>query len=127
VLLDTNVVLRHLTGDPPAQARRATALLSNATPLELPDLIVAELVYALQSIYQRPRHEVAALIRAVLSLPSVVTVDPRVLLRALQLYERHPVDFPDAYLAAVAESGDGQVASFDRDLDRFDTITRVGP
>jgi hypothetical protein len=37
--LDTNVLIRHLTGDPPAQARRATAFLAAADELLVPDLI----------------------------------------------------------------------------------------
>ena len=43
--VDTNVLIRHLTGDPPGQAARATRLLSRAGQLLLPDLIVAEVVY----------------------------------------------------------------------------------
>lgn len=42
MLLDTNVVVRHLTGQPPDQARRATRFLREAEELDLRDLIVAE-------------------------------------------------------------------------------------
>lgn len=49
MLLDTNVVVRHLTGQPPDQARRATRFLREAEALDLPRLIVAELVYVLES------------------------------------------------------------------------------
>ena len=34
--LDTNVLIRHLTGDSPGQAARATRLLSRAVVLVLP-------------------------------------------------------------------------------------------
>jgi predicted nucleic acid-binding protein len=53
--LHTNVLIRHLTGDPPEQAARATRLLSQAQQLLLPDLIVAEIVYVLESFYEVPR------------------------------------------------------------------------
>ena len=53
--LDTNVLIRHLTGDPPGQAARATRLLSRAGQLRLPDLIVAEVVNVLESFYEVPR------------------------------------------------------------------------
>ncbi|MDQ2844820.1 MAG: hypothetical protein M3Y77_00335 [Actinomycetota bacterium] len=33
--VDTNVLIRHLTGDPPEQAKRATKLLAETTPLQL--------------------------------------------------------------------------------------------
>ena len=49
--VDTNVLIRHLTGDPPDLAARATAFLAAADELLLPDLIVAEVVYVLESFY----------------------------------------------------------------------------
>lgn len=127
MLLDTNVLVRHLTGQPLAQARRATKFLRGAERLELPDLIVAELVYVLESVYARPRSEVAAVSRAVLAMTAVEVVDERLLLRAVELYETHRIDFAEAYLAARAEAGDGLVASFDRGLDRVASVQRVEP
>ena len=42
--VDTNILVRHLTGDPPDLAARATAYLASATELLLADLIVAETI-----------------------------------------------------------------------------------
>lgn len=61
VFLDTNVLIRHLTGDPPVQARRATAFLVAADELLVPDLVVAEVVFALESFYEVKRERVAEL------------------------------------------------------------------
>ena len=44
-IIDTNVLVRHLTGDPPEMAARATAYLETEQELLLTDLIVAETVY----------------------------------------------------------------------------------
>lgn len=127
-LLDTNILVRHLTGDPPAQARRATALLRRADELILTDLIFAELVYVLESYYERPRAEVARLSRSLLALDSIAVADHDLLLRGLDLYESERLDFAEAYLAATAEiSGIERVASFDRSLDRVPTIERIEP
>lgn len=52
--VDTNVLIRHLTGVPPKLARRATRLLATADVLPLADLIVAECVYVLESYYEVP-------------------------------------------------------------------------
>src|SRR5205807_1713405 len=46
--VDTNILVRHLTGDPPAMAARATAYLREEPELLLTDLIVAETVYVLE-------------------------------------------------------------------------------
>jgi predicted nucleic acid-binding protein len=126
--LDTNVLIRHLTGDPPGQARRATAFLKRAEELLVPDLIVAEIVYVLESFYEVERKRVAELVRAVIGFPAIVVVDRPLLLRALEVYEVDRLDFADAYLVARAEASSVQtIASFDRSIDRVGTIERVEP
>ena len=128
VFLDTNVLIRHLTGDPPVQARRATAFLAAADELLVPDLIVAEVVFVLESFYEVERERVAELVRAVIGFPATVVVDAPLLLRALELYEVDRIDFAEAYLVASAEAtGVETIASFDRSVDRVPTVRRVEP
>ena len=127
-LLDTNILVRHLTGDPPAQARRATAFLRGSDELVLTDLVVAELVYVLESFYSRPRREVATAARSLLAMTSVTVVDRDLLLRALEHYDSSRLDFAETYHAAAAELwGIDRVASFDKALDRITTIERHEP
>lgn len=126
--VDTNVLVRHLTGDPPAMAKRATALLGSGSELLLADLVVAETVYVLELFYEVPRDQVATTIRSLLALASISVVDRDVLLRAVEVYEIDRLDFAEAYLVACAEStGIGRVVSFDRSIDRVSTIERVEP
>lgn len=126
--VDTNVLIRHLTGDPPDQARRATAFLAETDELLLPDLIVAELVYVLESFYEVPVEEVARMVRSVIAYPPIRTLDPALLLRSLEVYETHRIDFAEAYLVASAEAaGIPDIISFDRSIDRVSTIKRSEP
>lgn len=126
--VDTNVLVRHLTGDPPDMAARATAYLEAETELLLADLIVAETVYVLESFYEAPRQQVAEAVRSLLAFEPVVTVDPALLLRAVEVYETDRIDFAEAYLVACAETtGINRVASFDRSIDRVGTVDRVEP
>jgi predicted nucleic acid-binding protein len=126
--VDTNVLVRHLTGDPPDMATRATRYLARADELLLADLIAAETVYVLESFYDVPRSEVARLIRAILAFPAIRALDPALLLRALEVYETLNIDFAEAYLVASAEAaGVDDIASFDHDLDRVATVNRVEP
>lgn len=85
--VDTNVLVRHLTGDPPEMAARATAYLAGEQELLVADLIIAETIYVLESFYEAPRPEIAAAMRSLLAFESVVTIDPAMLLRALEVYE----------------------------------------
>jgi len=126
--VDTNILIRHLTGDPPDLAKRATTFLAQAEELLLADLIVAEIVYVLESFYEVPAEKVARLMQSVIAFESIRTLDPALLLRSLDVYVHHKIDFAEAYLVASAESaGVEHIASFDRSIDRVPTVSRVEP
>ena len=126
--VDTNILVRHLTADPPEMAQLATRFLASERDLLLADLIVAETIYVLESFYEAPRGQVAEAIRSLIALDSIMCVDPALLLRAIELYEIDRLDFAEAYLVASAESTEVyRVASFDKAIDRIDTTTRVEP
>ena len=128
--IDTNVVIRHLTGDPPEMAQCASRFLAaaGAGELRLADLVLAEIVYVLESFYKVPRGQVAEYARAIVAFPAIRVDDPAMLLRAIEVYEKDRLDFADAYLVALAErSGLGVVVSFDKAIDRVDSIRRVAP
>ena len=127
VLLDTNVVIRHLTGDPPEMAKRAARFLASEAELVLADVILAECVYVLESVYRIDRVAVAQLMRAALMLPTV-SADVELLFRALEVYEDDRLDFAEAYLVAAAEFTDVEsIASFDKAIDRVSSVERLIP
>ncbi len=122
------MIVRHLTGDPPVLAARATAALAGSGGLLLADLVVAECVYVLESFYEVERPRVAELMRAAIALPSIAVLDAPALRRALEVYELDRLDFAEAYLVAQAEvTGVDAIMSFDRSIDRVETIRRVEP
>lgn len=126
--VDTNVLVRHLTGDPPAMSAAATAYLRAEPEPFLADLIAAETIYVLEFFYEISRGQVAETMRSLLALGSIVVVDRDVLLRAVEVYEVDRLDFAEAYLVACAEStGIGRVASFDQAIDRVATVQRIEP
>jgi len=126
--VDTNVLIRHLTGEPAAMAGRATAFLRDQPALLLTDLVMAETVYVLEAFYEVDREHIAEIMRSLLALTSIVVADRDVLLRAVEVYEANRLDFAEAYLVACAEStGVGRIASFDRTIDRVKTVERIEP
>ena len=128
LLLDTNVLVRHLTGDPPEQAARATSFLSEERDLVVPDLVIAKMVYVLESVYGAARPTVAAAVRSVLTFDSIHVADEQLLLRTVEVYELGRLHFAESYLIAMAErSGIAAIASFDRAIDRVPTVRRVEP
>ncbi len=132
-LLDANVVLRFLRRDQPVMAAAAEALFARAergeVRLILDSLILAEVVFVLQSYYKVGRETIAdAMLDMINSGGGVETDRPAVLNDALERYRRHSqVDFGDAMLGALAAEQKISVASFDRDLDRFKDVVRFEP
>jgi predicted nucleic-acid-binding protein len=109
-------------------AARATAALAQPGPLLLVDLVVAECVYVLESFCEVEHDQVAQVMRAAIALPSIETIDPDLLLRALAIYEIERLDFAEAYLVAQAETTAVEhILSFDRSIDQVGTVARREP
>jgi predicted nucleic acid-binding protein len=126
--VDSDVLVRHLVGDPPDMATRATAYLRKETGLLVTDLIFAETIYVLESFYEVARTEICEAMQSLITMKSVSIVDAPLLLRALELYEYDRLDFAESYLVALAEStGVKKVASFDRSMDRIKSVKRIQP
>jgi predicted nucleic acid-binding protein len=125
--VDTNVLIRHLTGDPPEQAARATAALASAEALLLTEVVVAECVFVLESFYGLDRPRVAEALRAAVAMESTRLADPAGVLRALEVYELYGVHFAEAHLIASSEVAGTAVLSLDRDIDRVPGGRRLEP
>jgi predicted nucleic-acid-binding protein len=90
--------------------------------------MLAECVLVLESFYEVERGRVATLMRAAVALPAIETLDPALLLRALEVYEVDRLDFAEGYLVAQAEAtGVGAIVSSDRAIDRVGGVTRREP
>jgi predicted nucleic-acid-binding protein len=109
-------------------ARASAALADRNEELLLTDLVLAECVYVLESFYEVQSGRVAELMRSAIALRTVKVADRELLLRALEVYDIDRLDFAEAYLVARAEAGDtAEILSFDRSIDRIDTVTRREP
>ncbi len=131
LLLDTNVILRFLTGEPKSQAEASRNLFLSAASgdvvLEVCPVVVAEVFYTLESFYKVDREEVAARLAALLSRKGIKVMEQDRVFDALARLGKVNVGFADAYLAAGAALDSVPVASFDRDFDRFKDIKRFEP
>ena len=57
-------------------------------------------MYVLEQFYEAPCDHVAESLRSCIAHPSIIAMDPALLLRALEVYEIDRVDFAKAYLVA---------------------------
>lgn len=130
-LVDTSVLIRLLTDDPPGSAARTTAMLTGGHqladgPLLMTDLVAAETLWVLESRYRMPGPVAVAALRALVASPGIVCDDGTELVRILELHERG-ASVVDAHLVARAEREDLPVVTFDRDLGRGTDIVRIEP
>lgn len=99
--VDTDVVVRYLTGDDPGQAARARAVI-DAGQVFVSTTVLLESEWVLRGVYGFAREEVAEALRAFSGLPDVSVESPALLAEALDRAEKG-MDFADAlHLAAAA-------------------------
>ena len=121
VIVDANVFLSTLVHRNDEQRDAAKALLLKAEDGELevilPQFVVFEIVYVLQSTYRIPASELAPMLRDLIALPGVLVIDECPWKRVLQYWPAPLPSLADAAIVAVAANNryDG-VATFDRKL-----------
>lgn len=126
VLLDTNVILRHALGDDPSHQQQAQRLFQEAEEgklrLLVSTLVLAQVVWTLESFYRASREYISGLLDSLLSTPGVAAIEPRVARRSIEIYAAHKkLEIVDAYLVALAEETKTPVlATFNKsDFRRF--------
>ncbi len=117
--VDANVFLRYLTDDDPKKAERVALLLDRASRGEIrlvtTELVLAEVVWVLESSYGLGNLEIAPLIKGILSTPGLEVVNGNLVARAIDHYQTRNIDFVGGYIAALMEKRKiNEVYSFDR-------------
>jgi predicted nucleic-acid-binding protein len=101
-MLDTNVLLDWLLARDEARTGRIDKLLATAKDLQIPDIIIVELTFALEKFYEFPRDIVVENINKVIDEP-VFNCNRVLFRRALVDYVDHPaLSFVDCCLIHYA-------------------------
>lgn len=119
IFVDTNVFLRYLTNDVPAQAEAVEALLGRArngdVSLVTNTIVIAEIVWTLESFYHLSAERIRDQVLAIANTPGLTLPERDVIMQAAVWYADEHVDFADAYSAAwMASQGISVAATFDR-------------
>ncbi len=133
VFADTNLFLRYLTNDVPAQADAVEALLKRAKRGEVSlvtnALVMAEIVWTLESFYKLQKAEIRDKVLAILNTSGVEITDSELVLQAVAWYADKNVDYIDAYNAAwMPGQGLAVACTFDqRHFSQFEGIKVAVP
>jgi predicted nucleic acid-binding protein len=110
--LDTSMVVRYLTGDPPELAEQAARIIDSEDGLQVTDVVLAETAYVLTSVYRVPRDVVVDHLIAFLQKENIApfALDKGVVLQAMLLCRPSGrVSFADALVWAAARSAGSRV------------------
>ena len=111
--VDTNVLVRLLTGDDAAQARRATTLFKKES-IFIPKTVLLETEWVLRRLYRLERKAVVGAFRKLSGLGNVELEQPLVAAQALQWCE-DGMDFADALHLASSHNA-SKFATFDAQM-----------
>lgn len=111
--VDTNIAVRFLTGDEPAQAGRARAIFEGEAVLLL-KTVMLETEWVLRSLYRFDSMRIADAFMALIALPAVECEDVSAVAKAIG-WMRNGLDFADAVHLASAKPA-GRFATFDGEL-----------
>jgi predicted nucleic-acid-binding protein len=116
--IDTNLIVRYLTGDHPKQSPRARKLI-DGRPVFAAVTVMLEVEWVLRSTYEYHPADVARALKSFAGLPTVTIEDGAIVAAALDLAEKG-MDFADALHLGRSTHCEG-FATFDRKFVRAAT------
>lgn len=129
--LDTNVLVRYLAQDDETQSALATRLLEGSLSHEEPgfvsSVVLAELVWVLESNYQLDREKIATLLDALLRTQQLKFEDRDAAIQALRDFRTSKADYVDCLIQRVgAGSGCAYTVTSDKAAARLDGMRLPG-
>jgi len=130
-VIDTNLLVRYLINDDQKKAEAVDNLLDRAAKGEVriivPSVVIAELVWVLESFYQLKADAILELVEAIINTSGLDVTDKSTIIPALRLYKSKKIDFIDAWIIEFAkERGVKAIYTFDkrhfRDIEGIEVI-----
>ena len=119
--LDTNVLVRYLTQDDAAQARKAEATIDGAVARRercvVGPVVLCELVWVLRDAYDTPKDQIVDVLDRIFATQQFEIVDRARVRDALEEYRTGSGDFADYVIGASNRAaGCDETVTFDRGL-----------
>jgi len=117
VILDTNAVLRFITGDNIEKCQKVSDLI-NTNDCIVPIEVIAEVVYNLEKFYMYPRNLIADEIKDFIAIKENLVFEENVIRHGCNTFASTNFDFIDCLLIAYANVKGNPVFTFDNDLNK---------
>lgn len=128
--LDTNILVRYLTQDDPAQSAKAAEILERRltpkTPGFVSVVVVVETVWVLDRAYGLTDQEIAAVVERLLQVEVLAIEDEQEVFTAMIALKQGRASFSDALIAELgARAGCTRTLTFDRKAGRLPSFELV--
>ena len=127
--LDTNVLVRYVTQDDPAQSAKASQLIESltaASPGFVSLVSIVELVWVLQTCYQSAKSEVVMVLETLLHTRELTAEHADIIWQALRKFIASKADVADCLIERCAHAaGCEYTATFDLEAARATGMKRL--
>jgi len=117
-IIDTNIVLRYLMNDSPDLSPKAKEIIEQNI-VEVPVEVLCEVVYVLSGYYKVDRQNVSAKLKQFFEQTQCTLTNRDVILKGLEYFGKHNLDFVDCLLAGYAKVSKDKVFTFDDKLEKL--------
>jgi len=123
--VDTNVLVRLITGDDPSQVSSAESFIEKGA--WVPVLALAEAAWVLATVYELTANDLIKVIEMLLNHRDLVLQDSETVTRALQRFRARPaLGFTDCLMVETArQAGHLPLGTFDRNLAKVEGTQRL--
>jgi len=117
--LGTNVLVRYITQDDRRQSPKAARLIetecSDTRPGFVTTIVLAELVWVLDSCYGGTRAEIVAVLERILRTKQLIVQDAEIVWKAVRSFETGKADFADCLIERIGADHECEyTCTFDR-------------
>ncbi len=130
-LLDTNVILRFLTGNPDDKYKGVFGFFQDIelgkVNVELKPIVLFQTIFVLKRFYKVPKDQITEIIRKLLTFKGLKIRDKKIIARMIDIWDSNNIEIVDAYLIALLEKDPkNSIYSYDKDFDKF-KMNRIEP
>lgn len=125
IYADTNIFLRFLTDEPLELSGRVLRFFEKVEAgkyrLFVCDLVISELVYVLEKIFNLPKKDICEKIKILMLKKNIILENSQIIFKALDYYRDLNVNFVDAYIYShSSKNGINKFFTFDHHFKKFE-------